>query len=43
MSGPEDVEGKLRFLVVYVWEAEDLPQMDAGLLLSGGIESMSAA
>ncbi|KAH8085619.1 hypothetical protein JL720_7609 [Aureococcus anophagefferens] len=39
LSGP-DQESKLVFLVVYVWEAEDLPQMDAsGMFTRGGIEA----
>ena len=40
----EDVEGKLRFLVVYVWEAEDLPQMGAlGTSLQVVLKRMSGA
>ncbi|KAJ8603740.1 hypothetical protein CTAYLR_000260 [Chrysophaeum taylorii] len=38
LSGPS-LDSKLVFLVVYVWEAEDLPKMDVGLFAGGGIEA----
>lgn len=40
VQGPQDIVDRLVFLVVYVWEAEDLPQMDAsGFFSPGGIEA----
>mmetsp|Transcript_9637 Transcript_9637/g.30891 ORF Transcript_9637/g.30891 Transcript_9637/m.30891 type:complete len:1963 (-) Transcript_9637:92-5980(-) len=38
LTGPS-LDSKLVFLVVYVWEAEDLPKMDVGLFAGGGIEA----
>ncbi|KAJ1449086.1 hypothetical protein M885DRAFT_622839 [Pelagophyceae sp. CCMP2097] len=38
LVGPAAV-AKQCFLVVYVWEAEDLPSMNAGAFSSGGIEA----
>ena len=38
LSGPS-VDSKLTFLVVYVWEAEDLPPMHASIFSAGGIEA----
>lgn len=38
LSGPS-LESKLVFLVIYVWEAEDLPKMDVGFFAGGGIEA----
>lgn len=38
LAGPK-LEGRLTFLVVYCWEAEDLPAIKSGIFTGGGVEA----